>query len=43
MLTGGLLTHAKLLIPPGDQTVLDKIQLSGTFRIANAQVHQRAR
>lgn len=36
-LTGGLLTHAKLIIPPGDQTVLDKIKLSGNFRIDRAR------
>ncbi len=36
MLTGGVLTHAKLVIPPGNQTVLEKIRLSGNFRIDKA-------
>ena len=37
MLTGGVLTLAKLLIPPGNQTVLDRIRLSGSFRVSNAK------
>ena len=36
MLTGSIVTRAKLLIPPGKQKVLDKIQLSGNFRIDKA-------
>jgi hypothetical protein len=36
MLTGDIATKAKLLIPPGKQTVLKKIQLTGTFHIQNA-------
>ncbi len=36
MLTGGVLTHAKLVIPPGHQTVLEKMRLSGNFRIDEA-------
>jgi hypothetical protein len=36
MLTGSIVTHAKLVIPPGKQKVIDKIQLSGSFRIDHA-------
>jgi hypothetical protein len=36
MLTGQIATQAKLLIPPGKQTVLRKIQLAGTFRLQGA-------
>jgi len=32
LVTGALSAHAKLVIPPGKQTVLNRIQLSGTFR-----------
>jgi hypothetical protein len=37
MLTGGVSTHAKLLISPGNQTVLDRIRLSGNFRVSNGK------
>jgi hypothetical protein len=37
MLTGAASTRAKLLIPPGKQTVLNRIQLAGTFRVSNAR------
>jgi hypothetical protein len=36
MLIGAIVTRAKLLIPPSNQKVLDKIQLSGSFRIDKA-------
>jgi hypothetical protein len=37
MLTGAVATKAKLLIPPGKQTVLRKIQLAGTFHLQGAR------
>jgi hypothetical protein len=37
MLTGAVSTRAKLAIPPGSQTVLAKIRLSGNFRVSNAK------
>lgn len=37
MLTGSVATKAKLVIPPGKQTVLQKIQLAGTFQVQNAR------
>src|SRR5690606_27418470 len=37
LMTGGLVTNAKLLIPPGDVPVSRKIQLDGDFRLDGAQ------
>jgi hypothetical protein len=37
MLLGAVSTRAKLVIPPGKQTVLNRIQLAGTFRVSNAK------
>jgi hypothetical protein len=37
LMTGGLVTTAKLLIPPGDVPVSRKIQLDGDFRLDGAQ------
>jgi hypothetical protein len=37
MLTGGITARARLLIPPGKQRMLDKIRLSGSFRIEKAK------
>ena len=37
MLTGDVATNAKLVIPPGKQKVLRKIQLAGTFRVDNTR------
>ncbi len=37
MLSGAAWIRAKLLIPPGKQTVLNRIQLAGTFRVSNAR------
>lgn len=37
MVTGSVATKAKLVIPPGKQTVLRKIQLAGTFQVQNAR------
>jgi hypothetical protein len=42
MLTGAVSTRAKLVIPPGTQTVLARIRLSGSFRIANAKFTSEA-
>ncbi len=36
VLTGDVATDAKLVIPPGKQKVLAKIELAGTFRVQNA-------
>jgi hypothetical protein len=36
MLTGAITARAKLLIPPGNQRMLDKIHLAGSFRIEKA-------
>jgi hypothetical protein len=33
LLTGKLLTQARLVLPPGDQAVLDKMSLAGRFRV----------
>ena len=37
MITGALVSHCKLDIPPGPQLMLDKIQLSGEFQVDNAR------
>jgi len=37
MLTGDVATKAKLIIPPGKQKVLQKIQLAGIFHVQNAR------
>lgn len=37
LMTGGLTTTAKLLIPPGDVPVSRKMELDGDFRLAGAQ------
>jgi hypothetical protein len=42
MLTGAVSTHAKLLIPPGNQTALARIQLSGNFLVSNAKFTSEA-
>jgi len=36
LLTGNMMTKAKLLIPPGDEKVLDKISLAGRFEVKDA-------
>jgi hypothetical protein len=40
ILTGALALKAKLLIPPGKEPVLQKMQLGGTFNIADAHFNQ---
>ena len=40
MLTGGLALKAKLLLPPGKQPVLQKMQLAGTFDVTEAKFTQ---
>ena len=40
MLTGGLALKAKLLLPPGKQPVLQKMQLAGTFDVSEAKFTQ---
>jgi|SRR5580700_5940679 hypothetical protein len=42
MLTGAVSTRAKLLIPPGTQTVLARMRLSGNFRVSNAKFTSEA-
>ncbi len=42
-LTGNVSTTAKLLIPPGKEKVLRKIQLAGTFHVKNAQFNGDAK
>jgi len=37
LLTGSMMTQAKLVIPPGDQRVLDKISLAGRFQVKDGQ------
>ena len=37
MLTGGLTAKAKLVIRPGNEKVLEKIQLKGTFKVNDAR------
>jgi AsmA-like protein len=37
MVAGSLAARAKLLIPPGQQVVLDKMELSGSFNARNAR------
>jgi hypothetical protein len=37
LMTGGLTTKAKLLIPPGEESVARKLQLEGTFSLDGAQ------
>jgi hypothetical protein len=37
MVTGALAARAKLVIPPGNQTVLDKIELAGKFQVGDAR------
>ncbi len=37
MLTGAISVRAKLVIPPGNQTVIHKLQLAGDFHLQNAK------
>jgi hypothetical protein len=42
MLTGAASTRSKMVIPPGTQTVLARIRLSGNFRVSNAKFTSEA-
>lgn len=37
LLEGAITTQAKLVLPPGDQDVLDKMSLAGRFKVSNAR------